>query len=166
MTINPTDPELVPESEVLIRFPDCDPFHHLNNSRYLDYFINAREDHLLSFYGFSIYEYTKKNTMGWVVGMNQIAYLRPALLMETVVIQSTVLGLTEKDILVEMRMLDKNKSKVKALLWSRFHHVDLTTQKSTAHGEEFMKVFRLLVNPLVGNVGFDERVAQVRGGGG
>ena len=26
------------ESEVVIRFPDCDPFRHLNNSRYVDYF--------------------------------------------------------------------------------------------------------------------------------
>ena len=35
------------ESKVKIRFPDCDPFNHLNNSKYIDYIINAREDHLL-----------------------------------------------------------------------------------------------------------------------
>jgi acyl-CoA thioester hydrolase len=38
----PASLEKVPESEALIRFPDCDPFNHLNNSRYIDYFINAR----------------------------------------------------------------------------------------------------------------------------
>ena len=42
------------ESKHLIRFPDCDPFNHLNNSRYLDYFINAREDHLIKFHQFNI----------------------------------------------------------------------------------------------------------------
>ena len=30
----------------MTRFSDCDPFGHLNNARYIDYFINAREDHL------------------------------------------------------------------------------------------------------------------------
>ena len=43
------------ESEALIRFPDCDPFNHLNNAHYLDYFINAREDHLMNGMGFNIY---------------------------------------------------------------------------------------------------------------
>ena len=43
------------ESKVLIRFSDCDPFNHLNNARYIDYFINAREDQLLANINFNIY---------------------------------------------------------------------------------------------------------------
>ena len=35
-----------PNLDYKIRFNDGDLFGHLNNSRYLDYFINAREDHL------------------------------------------------------------------------------------------------------------------------
>ncbi len=31
-------------SQAIIRFQDCDPYAHLNNGRYLDYFMNARED--------------------------------------------------------------------------------------------------------------------------
>ena len=31
-------------STAIIRFQDCDPYSHLNNGRYLDYFMNARED--------------------------------------------------------------------------------------------------------------------------
>ena len=65
-----------PESRVLIRFPDCDPFNHLNNSRYLDYFINAREDHLYLHYQFNPYEYAKEKLLAWVVTQNQISYLR------------------------------------------------------------------------------------------
>jgi acyl-CoA thioesterase FadM len=38
--------ELTPKSFYTIRFGDCDLFGHLNNARYLDYFINAREEHL------------------------------------------------------------------------------------------------------------------------
>jgi YbgC/YbaW family acyl-CoA thioester hydrolase len=154
--------EMTPESEAVIRFPDCDPFHHLNNSRYLDYFLNAREDHLIHHYGFSIYQYTREYSRGWVVGMNQLAYFKPALLMETVIIQSTLLQIREKDILVEMRMLDKEKTMLKALLWSRFYHVDLASQKSVPHSEELMLFFKPLLNPLEGNPVFEERMAQLK----
>ena len=29
-----------------VRFQDCDPFGHLNNARYIDYFLNARQDQI------------------------------------------------------------------------------------------------------------------------
>ena len=54
------------ESECLIRFSDCDPFNHLNNSRYIDYFINAREDHLLAYHDFNLYDLAKEKKLGWV----------------------------------------------------------------------------------------------------
>ena len=48
------------ESKALIRFPDCDPFNHLNNARYIDYFINAREDHIIANLNFNIYHFAAK----------------------------------------------------------------------------------------------------------
>src|SRR5215216_1790987 len=93
-----------PESIVIIRFPDCDPFNHLNNARYIDYFINAREDHLVTNLNFNIYHHAAQFGLSWVVGKNQIAYLKPAFLMETVVIDSTLLKLGEREVSVEMRM--------------------------------------------------------------
>ena len=30
------------ETRVQIRFQDCDPLQHLNNSKYFDYYFNAR----------------------------------------------------------------------------------------------------------------------------
>src|ERR1700729_3840566 len=93
-----------PESEHSIRFQDCDPFNHLNNARYLDYFINAREDHLTKYYHFNLYEYVKQTGKGWVTAQNQIAYFSPATIMENVIIQSALLRMGEKDILVEMHM--------------------------------------------------------------
>ena len=162
-SIKPASLEKIAESESLIRFPDCDPFNHLNNSRYLDYFINAREDHLLNIYRFNMYEYIKEQKRGWVVGMNQIAYLKPAMLMETVIIQSTIRELKEKDLLVEMCMLNREKTKIKALLWSKFFHIDLATQKSLPHSAELIDYFRPLENPLVNIGSFEERVMQLRG---
>jgi acyl-CoA thioester hydrolase len=150
------------ESRVLIRFPDCDPFNHLNNARYLDYFINAREDHLWEHYQFNVYHYAKEHGKSWVVGSNQIVYLKPAMLMETVVIQSVLLQLREKDILVEMMMWNKDKTQLKAVLWSSFVHFNLATQKSEVHTEDLMNYFRQFEQPLPMPVTFEERVLQLR----
>ena len=115
------------ESEALVRFPDCDPFNHLNNARYLDYFMNAREDHLRRGMDFSLYDVARERGVGWVVGVNHIAYLRPAMLMDTVVIDSTLLAWREREVVVEMRMWNAAKTELKALLWSTFVHVNLRT---------------------------------------
>jgi len=147
-----------PESEVLIRFPDCDPFNHLNNSRYIDYFINAREDHLMKYYDMNIYKLAAEKGVSWVVGQNQIAYLKPAYLMEKVIIQTRILEFREKDLLVEMQMWDKNKTQLKALLWSVFVHYNLKTQKGEIHSREFMQRFGALVDPLGEKINFEERV--------
>lgn len=151
-----------PESTVLIRFPDCDPFNHLNNSRYIDYFINAREDHLQEHYNMNIYTYGKQHGRSWVVGQNQIAYLKPAMLMEQVVIQSTIIELTDTDILVEMTMWNKDKTQLKSVLWSRFVHFNLVAQKRDNHSKELMEYFKPLENPLAKDISFEERVADLR----
>lgn len=150
------------ESKVLIRFPDCDPFNHLNNARYIDYFINAREDHIMSNLGINIYQYAAEKGTGWVVSRNQIAYLKPAFLMERVVIESVTLKLDEKEVLVEMRMLNERKDKLKAVLWSQFVHVDMKTQKPVPHDEEIMKIFTPVVQPLPSAISFEERVDELR----
>jgi len=151
-----------PHSFHLIRFPDCDPFNHLNNSRYIDYFINAREDHIVSNYGFNIYSYAKEKGKGWVVRENRIMYLSPAFLIENVMIQSTLLELNSSDVLVEMRMWNESGEKLKALMWSRFVHYDLMTFKKAEHPEELTSIFSAFLNPLSVGITFDERVNAVR----
>ena len=64
------------ESKVKIRFQDCDPFNHLNNAAYINYFINAREDQILENYHLDIYKMAQTQGKSWVVGSNQIAYIK------------------------------------------------------------------------------------------
>jgi YbgC/YbaW family acyl-CoA thioester hydrolase len=153
------------QSKILIRFPDCDPFNHLNNARYIDYFINAREDHIMSNMGFNIYQFAAETGLSWVVGKNQIVYLKPAFLMETIVIDSTILRLGEKDLLVEMRMWNERKDKLKSVLWSNFVHINMKTQKPEKHSQELMDKFRPLENPMIVRLDFDERIEQLRSEG-
>lgn len=157
-----TDETKIWESSYLIRFSDCDPFNHLNNARYIDYFINAREDHLLSNMKFNIYQYAAEHGVSWVVTKNQVVYLKPAFLMEKVLIDSTILRLGEKDLLVEMKMWNEKKDKLKSVLWTTFAHVNIKTQRSHTHSQQLMQMFQPLENPLASNQTFDERVEQLR----
>jgi acyl-CoA thioester hydrolase len=158
-----TQLEKTPESKMLIRFPDCDPFNHLNNARYLDYFIIAREDQVMKHYNLNIYQYAAEKGVSWVVGQHQIMYFRPAMLMEQVTIQSTLLGWDDKSLHVEMRMWDKDKKTLKSLLWTRFVHVSMKTGRSEPHSDELVNLFKQVENPLKQEMNFEQRVEMVKG---
>lgn len=151
-----------PESKAIIRFPDCDPFNHLNNSKYIDYFINERENHLINIYDFDVYEYAKEKGLSWFVTQNQIAYFVPALLMEKVNIQTTILEWNVSDILVEMLMWNENKTILKSILWTRFTHYDLINQKSTKHNEFLNEKFSVYLNPIHEMQNFEKRIMKIK----
>lgn len=151
-----------PESKVLVRFPDCDPLKHLNNARYIDYFMNAREDHLMRYYDINIYELSKTTGNIWVVASNQIAYIRPAWFMETVIIESTLIKATNKRLLVEMRMFNADKTELKAVIWSNFAHFNAKTQKSAEHSDDLMQFFQQIEHPLESTMSFEERVQRLK----
>lgn len=134
-------------SSTKIRFQDCDPFNHLNNSKYIDYLINAREDQIEKEYDLDVYAHIKNNQAGWVVTSHQIAFLKPAFLMEEVTIESQLMSFDENKLQVEMRMMDKSGQKLKSLLWTQFTYVDLKTQQKASHPKYLMELFTEVGNP-------------------
>ena len=132
----------------IVRFSDCDPFAHLNNARYIDYLLNAREDHLRQYYQLSLSDFAKKG-LGWVVTNHDIHYLRPAVYNEKICIQSAIIELGETQLLVEMLMQDESRQSVKALLWSKFTCVNLKTGRKENHPEDFMDFARQVVTDTV-----------------
>lgn len=155
-----TKPRIL-ESRTKIRFQDCDPFNHLNNARYMDYFINAREDHLLEYYGFDIFRIIREQGLSWVVSSSQVAYLRPAMTMEEVVIETQLLHYSDRQLLVEVRMWNSDKTDLKAFAWLSFVHYNLRTGHAEKHGETFLELFRAIVLPLK-NTTFEERHSELR----
>lgn len=140
--------EKILQSKAKIRFQDCDPFNHLNNSQYIDYFLNAREDQLMEYYKLDVYEKARKEGLAWVIGTNQIAYLKPANTMETVLIESQLISYSSKNLLVEMRMWDIDRKQLKSLIWINFVHYNLQVKKASAHSEEFINLFKEVVLPI------------------
>lgn len=137
-----------PISKAVIRFQDCDPFGHLNNSKYLDYMINAREDHLIKEYDLDIFMMARHEGKSWVVGHSEIVYMKPAFVMEEVKIQSRLIEFTERYVRAEMVMLDREEEQVKAVLWSKFVHYDLKTLRSRLHDEEVMSMLNEILVPI------------------
>ncbi len=152
----------VAESTHIIRFMDCDPFNHLNNSKFIDYFLNAREDHLREVYGFDIYNYALETGLGWVVAKNEIVYLKPAVMSEKVKIQTTILEWNKDDILLEARMWNEAKTHLKSLLWTRFVHFNLKTQRRIEHNDFLNNHFNTLENALDRKVNFEERLGDLQ----
>lgn len=134
-----------PNSTYKIRFADCDMFGHLNNSRYLDYLINAREDHLKDFYDFDFNKYYK-NDLAWVIGSHEINYIRPAVYNEIVTIQSSLLHVDINLLHVETLMLNHQKNQIKAIMRSKLIPVNLKTGKKVPHDDELMKWAKSIEN--------------------
>ena len=139
------NPVKEPESFALIRFQDCDPFGHLNNARYLDYFLNARQDQIAQHYNLRTYEPDKAREGSWVVRKTQIAYLKPARVMEEVLIRTRLIHFNATSLVVEGLMFDKNGRHLKAIIWFEFVYISLATGKPLDHPDELMHLFQSVV---------------------
>ena len=135
-------------STTKIRFQDCDPYGHLNNSKYIDYMINVREDHLINEYDLNVFLMAHEQKRSWIVGQNEIAYLKPSLIMEKVVIQTRLIDYTERYVQAEMVMYNADKTQVKAVLWTRFFHFDFAMGRAVSHSEKLMELFKEVHVPL------------------
>ncbi len=149
-----------PESNSIIRFQDCDPFGHLNNSKYIDYMFNAREDQLIKNYNLNIFQMAQVDKKAWVSGKSEIIYLKPAFVMEKVVIQTRLIDYSAKYVQAEMVMFDLHKTHVKSVLWGKFFHYDLKTNKGIEHSDEHMELFKTLHMPIVAD-NLDDRAFNV-----
>ena len=154
--------EKFPSSVMQIRFQDCDPMSILNNSRYIDYFMNAREDHLATFYGLNIYDRLKENGTSWVVAKNEIIYRKPAFLMEKVLIKTQVNNYSLKHIEVEMVMFDESGQKLKALMRTVFVPINVVKNESIEHEDSIMQLLgKVRVDDVTENI--EERVMELQG---
>jgi YbgC/YbaW family acyl-CoA thioester hydrolase len=151
-----------PKTFYTVRFSDCDPMGHLNNARYIDYMLNAREDHLKQAYQIDLLEYHKQG-IAWVVRRHDIQYVRPAFYNETVCIQSRLIELTDSHVMVEMLMFDEKQTTLKAIMWTSFTSVDVKTGRKKEHSTEFMDFAATIkVDEVNIHAGLNERIKTLK----
>ena len=154
--------EKAPVSFYKVRFNDCDPFGHLNNSKYIDYFLNAREDHLKESYGIDLKEWAAQGNI-FVVSSHEIRYLRPVTYNESISIRSALIGWGETSLQVEMLMYDADKE-LKAILWTGFTRINARTGRKEVHPAEFLAFMEeVLVENVDPAMGLTARVGVLRG---
>jgi acyl-CoA thioester hydrolase len=150
-----------PETLAVARFQDCDPFGHLNNARYMDYFFNARQDQILEHYGLRLYQAADR--AGWVVRKTQIAYVRPVGILEQVLIRTRLIYYDETSLVVEGLMLDREGRQLKSLAWVDFVYVNFDSGRPAKHPPELEDLFAAvaLTEDYEPN-GFNRRVEAAR----
>ncbi|AZI23640.1 acyl-CoA thioesterase [Chryseobacterium taklimakanense] len=132
---------------VKVRFSDCDPIGHLNNVKYLEYMLNAREDHVEQFYGFTYEEYTRKTGCTWITIQNEIAYLQEVRYNSRVVISSKTIEIQDRISKVEILMKSEDGTKIFAVLWITVIYFNMKTRKSEVQPPETIQLFnKYLVN--------------------
>lgn len=148
-------------SKVKIRFIDCDPIGHLNNSKYLDYMLNAREDHVEENYGFTYEEIIRKTGSTWVTIQNEIAYLKEVRYNNTVEITSKIIDINSRTSTVEILMKDINTGFIHAILWTTVIFFNLKTRKVDELPKDLKSLFsKFLVE--IPQKEFKDRVLHLR----
>ena len=153
-----------PETVHRIHFQDCDPLGHLNNARYLDYFLNAREEHVLMHYAAQLSPITEAQQAAWVITKHHISYLKPARPGQQVRILSQLIHFENANLVIEMQMRDEAGTRLLALLWSEMTFVTMSVGIRTDHSNAMMDLLDELDVEGVNYDpdGFDDRVKEVR----
>ena len=148
-------------SVVKVRFSDCDPIGHLNNVKYLEYMLNAREDHVEEHYGFTYEQYIKKTGCTWIAIQNEIAYLKEVRANTQVEISSKIIQIDGRVSKVEILMNSIDGSTTHAVLWMTVIYFNMKTRKSEVHPEGTVSLFqKFLVD--VPQQTFQERATFLR----
>lgn len=124
-----------------IRFSDCDPIGHLNNVKYLEYMLNAREDHVESGYGFTYEEYTRKTGCTWITIQNEIAYLKEVRYNAKVIISSKTIEVGERISKVEILMKSEDEQTIYSVLWMTVIYFNMKTRQSDVHPQDTKNLF-------------------------
>jgi acyl-CoA thioester hydrolase len=153
-----------PETTHRVYFQDCDMLGHLNNARYLDYFLNAREEHTTAHYSLNMGELAREQNAAWVITKHHISYLKPAKQGAQVRILSQLIHFDNSNLVLEMQMRDAAGERLLALLWSEMTFVTMPGGTRTDHANAMMDLLDQLDVDTVNYDpdGFDDRVKEVR----
>ena len=144
-----------------IRFSDCDPMGHLNNVKYLEYMLNAREDHVEQVYGFTYEEYIKQFGCYWVTIQHEIAYLKEVRANSKVVITSRTIDSNDRISKIEILMMNEEETVVHAVLWMTLIYFNMKTRRSEPVPEETKAIFTKNMESLE-QKDFNKRVSFFR----
>ena len=110
--------------------------------------LNAREDHVESFYGFTYEEYSKKTGCTWITIQNEIAYLKEVRYNSKVVITSKTIEVSDRISKIEILMKNEDEKTINAVLWITIIYFNMKTRTSEIQPDEVKDKFKKYLVPL------------------
>lgn len=123
--------------------------------------MNAREDHVESYYGFTYEEYTRRTGCTWITVQNEIAYLREVHYNTRVLISSKTIEVRDRISKVEILMKSEDGKTINAVLWITVVYFNMETRKSEVHPPETRGLFERFLEEVKEKT-FQERVSYFR----
>lgn len=153
-----------PSSTRIVSFKDCDAFGLLYNTRYLDYVMDARAEHLMKFYDLDFYRDSQIKKETWVVQGHQTAYVEPARAHEEILIRTRMFLVGKNSSHIEGLIFNRDGVRLKYVQWTKLTYVNLNTgavQHYASDIADLLSRFRAVEDvPESGD--FNERVKQLR----
>ena len=116
------------ETEYRVRPDDIDLFKHVHNSRYFDYVMAARYEHMERFYGMGMEKFMEHG-YGWVVKTAYVDYKRALIMGEYFTVKTGIETIDERGCRVKFSITSKSTGKLCADGWFDYVMIDMTTGK-------------------------------------
>lgn len=148
-----------------VNFEDCDPFSHLNNANYINYFLTAREEQLRTNGVLNIFEHVKATGNGWAVTSHNILYLKPSLLGEELEIWSRMISFDSLRNLVEFVMICPEKKQLKSVMHSEFAYISIKKAKPVPLDDQMLGLFKevsLFPEKEISSIEIKDRLKQIK----
>lgn len=112
-----------------VRPDDIDMFQHVHNSRYFDYVMAARYDHMELFYGMAMEEFMSSG-YGWVVRTAHIDYKRALVMGQEFSVETGIESINSKGCRVTFEIKMAKNNKIACDGWFDFILIDIKTGRS------------------------------------
>ena len=116
------------ETEYRVRPDDIDLFKHVHNSRYFDYVMAARYEHMERFYGMGMEKFMEQGH-GWVVKTAYVDYKRALIMGEYFKVQTGIETIDERGCRVKFTITSKATGKICSNGWFDYVMIDILTGK-------------------------------------
>src|ERR1700761_5760772 len=123
------------QTEHRVRPDDIDMFNHVHNSKYFDYVLAARYDHMEQFYGMSMEAFLERG-YGWLVRKVYMDYKRPLKMSDYFIVKTGIETIDAKKCRVHFEILSKATNKTCCDGWFDFVMIDLKTAKAVLIPED------------------------------
>ncbi|MCJ8209509.1 acyl-CoA thioesterase [Mucilaginibacter sp. RS28] len=125
------------ETEYRVRPDDIDMFQHVHSSKYMDYVMAARYEHMEDFYGMGMEKFLELG-FGWVVRKVHLDYKRPLIMGDYFLVRTAIETISEKGCRVIFTITNKSTGKVSCDGWFDYVMIDIKTGKGLRIPEEII----------------------------